>query len=221
MQQYLSNGHRILFAGRFSKLDPWQIWETDFAGGTPRRVLISHDSAIRPLYLPDGRVAYTRFTPSGSDIAIVSPKSGKEDVLTHVPGRYLTDDVLYDGRILFESRGELFTVYPDGTGVESLRCDHGPRRIGALQVSSRDVVFTVDGSLARYTSARAVQQPVASTDLEVAGPVAEVTPDRWLVAARPRAGGAYAIYQAVLPPGSACSVRYRGSTRAYGCCSLG
>jgi Hydrazine synthase alpha subunit middle domain len=200
------DGHRILFAGRATKQDRWQIWEADVIGGTLRRVVTSIDSCVRPLYLPDGRVAYTRITLVGSEIGIISPKAGKEDVLTHVPGRYLTDDVLYDGRILFESRGELFTVYPDGTGVESLRCDHGPQRAGARQVSSRDVIFTVDGSLARYTSARAVQQSVAPTDLEVAGPVAEVTPDRWLVAARPRSGGAYAIYQAALPAGSLESV---------------
>ena len=110
---------------------------------------------------------------------------------------YLTGDILRDGRILFEWRGELFTVYPDGTGVESLRCDHGPQRAAARQVSSGDVIFNVAGALARFTSALAVQQKLPPADLEIAGPVAEVAPDRWLVAARPRSGGEYAIYQTV------------------------
>jgi hypothetical protein len=190
------DGRRILFAGRPAKRDAWQIWEADLAGGQPHRVVTASGACIRPLYLPDGRVAYTRVTPSGSQIEVVSPDGVKVDVLTHAPGWYLTDDVLRDGRILFEWRGDLFTVYPDGTGVESLRCDHGPRRSGARQVSSGDVVFTVDGGLARFTSALAVQQKMPPHDWEIAGPVAELAPERWLVAARPHSGGAFAIHRA-------------------------
>ena len=188
-------GRHVLFAGRATKQDRWQIWQADLSGGTPHQVVTTPADCIRPFYLPDGRVVYTRVTRAGSEIA-VSSESGKTNVLTHVPGWYLTDDVLRDGRILFESRDELFTVYPDGTSVESLRCDHGPRRSGGRQVSSGDVIFTVDGGLARYTSALAVQQRLAASELEVAGPVAEVSADRWLVAARSRSGGVYSIHEA-------------------------
>jgi hypothetical protein len=197
------DGLRVLFAGRPHLQDRWQIWETDIAAGSLKRVApptatSTTDDFIRPLYLPDGRLVYTRVTPDGSAIEVLSPESGHSDVLTHVPGRYLTDDILRDGRILFESREELFTVYPDGTGVESLRCDHGPQRSGARQVSSGDVVFIDRGQLARYTSALAVQEKLPTVDMELAGPVAEMTPDRWLVAARSRAGGAYGIRQIAL-----------------------
>jgi hypothetical protein len=190
------DGRRILFAGRPSRQDQWQIWQTDLAGSAPHRVVAASDACIRPLYLPDGRVVYTRVAAAGSEIEVVPFEGGKADVLTHVPGRYLTGDVLRDGRILFEWANELFTVYPDGTGVESLRCDHGPRRSGGRQVSSGDVIFGVDGGLARFTSALAVQEKLPPADLEAIGPVAEVAPGRWLVAARPRSGGAYAIHQA-------------------------
>jgi len=190
------DGRRILFAGRPTRQDPWQIWQADLAGGAPRRIVTTSDGCIRPLYLPDGRVVYTRVAAAGSDIEVVPAEGGKADVLTHVPGRYLTGDVLHDGRILFEWGNELFTVYPDGTGVESLRCDHGPRRSGGRQVSSGDVIFGVDGGLARFTSALAVQEKLPPADLEMMGPVAEVAPGRWLVAARPRSGGAYAIHLA-------------------------
>jgi len=195
------DGRRILFAGRPLRQDRWQIWQADLAGGAPRRVVTTADACIRPLYLPDGRLVYTRVASAESEIEVVSPEDGKRDVLTHVPGWYLTDDILRDGRILFEWRGDLFTVYPDGTGVESLRCDHGPRRSGARQVSSGEVVFSVEGGLARFTSALAVQDALALSekpppaDWEIAGPVAEVAPDRWLFAARPHSGGAYAIHQ--------------------------
>ena len=188
------DGRHILFTGRPTKQDRWQIWQADVNGGAPHQVVTTPSDCIRPFYMPDGRVVYTRVAAAGSEIAI-STESGKTNVLTHVPGWYLTDDVLRDGRILFEWRGDLFTVYPDGTGLESLRCDHGPRRSGARQVSSGDVVFSVEGGLARFTSALAVQEKMPPADWEIAGPVAEVAPDRWLLAARPHSGGAYAIHQ--------------------------
>ncbi len=191
-----SDGLRVLFSGRPTRQDCWQIWQLDLAGGAPNRMVTTTDACIRPLYLPDGRIAYTRVTPAGSQIEVVRPEDGKADVLTHAPGRYLTDDILHDGRILFEWRGDLFTVYPDGTGVESLRCDHGPLRSGGRQVSSGDVIFSVAGGLARFTSALAFQQKLPPADLDLEGPVAEMTPGRWLVAARRRSGGAYAIYEA-------------------------
>ena len=190
------DGRRILFAGRPTREDRWQIWQADLAGGAPQRVVTASDACIRPLYLPDGRVAYTRMTQGGSAIEVAPFGGGQADVLTHAPGWYLTDDVLHDGRILFEWGGELFTVYPDGTGVESLRCDHGPLRSGGRQVSSGDVIFAVAGGLARFRSALAVQEKLQPSALEIAGPVAELAPDRWLVAARPRAGGTYAIHLA-------------------------
>ena len=191
------DGLHVLFAARPTRRDPWQIWQADLQGGAPTRVYAASDSCIRPLYLPYGKIAYTRVSASGSAIELLSSGNAKPDVLTHVPGRFLTADVLHDSRILFEWRGDLYTVYPDGTGVETLRCDHGPRRSGARQVSSGDVIFNVAGALARFTSALAIQQPLPPFDLETAGPVAEAAPGRWLVAARPHSGGLYAIYETV------------------------
>lgn len=187
------DGKRVLFAGRASSADRWQIWEVALSGGIPKRVVTSPDDCIRPLYLPNARIVYTRVATTGSVIEVVTPE-GTKDVLTHAPGRYLTDDVLRDGRILFESRDELFTVYPDGTGVESVRCDHGPKRGGARQLTSGDVIFSSGGVLARYTSALSAQQKLPPLNVEVTGAVAEAAPDLWLVAARPRSGGNYSIH---------------------------
>jgi Hydrazine synthase alpha subunit middle domain len=188
------DGSRVLFSGRKTRGSPWQIWETAVSGGTPRLVSANSDSCIRPLYLPYGKLAYTRSTAGGSTIEVLQPGDPKPDVLTHVPGRYLTDDVLRDGRILFEWLGDLYTVYPDGTGVESVRCDHGPRRSAARQVSSGDIVFGIAEGLARFTSALAFQQKLPPSGMEIAGPVSEAQPGRWLVSARPRSGGPYGIY---------------------------
>jgi hypothetical protein len=180
------DGTRALFAGRRESAGPWQVWETAIEGGAPRQITSGDSNCVRPLYVPDGRVAYTRISAQGSVVEIVPLAGGKAERLTYAPGWVLTDDVLHDGRILFEYAAsgrtrELFTVYPDGTGVESLRCDHGPDRYGARQVSSGDVIFGVGGRLARFTSALAVQTDVAQPKIGADGPIAEISAGRWIV----------------------------------------
>ena len=177
---------KALFAGKRESGGHWQVWETAIEGGAPRQITSGDSDCIRPLYIPDGRVAYTRVGAQGSVIEIVPLAGGAAERLTFAPGWVLTDDVLRDGRILFEysaaGRGrELYTVYPDGTGVESLRCDHGPDRSGARQIASGDVIFGVGGRLARFTSALAVQAEVAQPKGELSGPIAEVSAGRWIV----------------------------------------
>ncbi len=181
------DGARVLFSGKHTAAGRWQVWEADLNGGSLRQITHSESDCIRPLYLPTGEVVYTRTGADGAGIEI----AGKG--LTFAPGRYLTDDILRDGRILFEqgrSAGsrELFTVYPDGTGVEALRCDHGPDRGEARQMASGDAVFRSGSRLARFTSPLAVQTDVAQPEGEGTGPVAEISPGVWLVSLREDAG---------------------------------
>jgi hypothetical protein len=177
------DGARVLFSAKQTSAAHWQIWEVPIAGGDARQLVRSDSDCVRPIYVPDGRIAYTRISAGSSDIEIAEP-GGAPQRLTFAPGRYLTSDVLRDGRILFENDGEIFTVYPDGTGVESLRCDHGPRRANARQLASGDVVFSNAGRLARFTSALTSEITVAQPDGEAAGPVAELAPGQWIVSLR-------------------------------------
>lgn len=175
------DGHRALFSGKRTVTDRWQIWEANLEGGEPRQITRCPSDCVRALYLPDGEIVYSR-----GDALEITGKTGR---ITFAPGRYLTDEVLRDGRILFEvERGfysrELFTVYPDGTGVESLRCDHGPDRGSARQLASGDYIFISGNRLARITSPLAHQTDVAQPDKEPAGPIAEVSPGVWLVSLR-------------------------------------
>ncbi len=151
------DGKRVLFAGKQKAEDHWQIWEValDIAqqltphsaltAGSPRRITSCLDDCVRPFYLPDERLVYAkkfggRFVIEASDLEgnAVGPvqltySSGNSS--GNSPGNSLPTDVLRDGRILFEAAyplgtngvPELYTVYSDGSGVESYRCDHATR----------------------------------------------------------------------------------------------
>jgi hypothetical protein len=197
------DGQRVLFAGKPRREDPWQIWEALVVGGEPRRIAAWPEDSIRPLYLPDGKVVYARNTAQGYResyrqgyrLEVLALAGGQPLRITYAPGNDLTCDILHDGRVLYETHGELYTVYPDGSGVEAYRCDHGVSRHAARQLASRDVVFTTNSGFARFTSALATQvNMVPVRGGEFAGPVAEITPDAWLASFRPNAAAPYAIY---------------------------
>jgi hypothetical protein len=189
------DGQRVLFAGKPRREDPWQIWEAGVVGGEPRRIAGWPEDAIRPLYLPDGRIVYARKTTQGYQLEVLAQAGGQPLRITYAAGNYLTCGVLHDGRVLYETDRDLYTVYPDGSGVEAYRCDHGVSRHAARQLASGDVVFTTSKGLARFTSALATQvDGVPSHGGEFAGPMAEITPAEWLVSFRPDVRTPYAIH---------------------------
>jgi len=182
------DGRRVLFSGRAMAAGRWQVWEAELNGGAPRQLTQCESDCVRPLYLSTGEVVYTRKLAKGSALEI----AGKR--LTFAPGRYLTDDVLRDGRILFEAERsaglrELYTVYPDGTGVEALRCDHGPDRGDARQLAAGEYIFSSGRRLGRITSALAQQTELDEPDGNAIGPVAEISTGVWLVSRRGKFGG--------------------------------
>ena len=189
------DGERVLFAGKARAGDPWQIWEIDLAGGVPRPIASFPEDCIRPFYLPDDRVVYARKIAGRFVIETKELASNKTLDLTYIPSNALPTDVLRDGRILFEStyplgsegNAEIYTVYSDGSGIESYRCDHGTSRYAAKQHSSGDTVFATSRGLARFTSALAQQVSIAGPGGEYAGDIAETAAGEWLMAWRPDA----------------------------------
>jgi len=183
------DGQRVLFAGKLKAGDPWQIWEMPFAGAEPRRVSSGSDDSIRPFYLPEDRVVYARRSAGRFMIETVDLAGGKALALTYGPANFLPTDVLRDGRILFESAyplgtepvPEIYTVYSDGSGIESYRCDHGSARHSGRQTSSGDVVFASGHHLARFTSARAHEMHISAPAGEYAGEVVETAKGDWLL----------------------------------------
>ncbi len=169
------DGKAVLFAGKKNAGDPWQIWEMPVEGGAPRLTYGGHGDAIRPLWMPGGRVVLAERGAKGFELMTAALDGSAALRLTYLPGNFIPDDVLYDGRVLFESgfplgagtTPEMYMVYPDGSGVESVRCDHGHAeksggREHGRQMASGDVVFTEGRRLARFTSALADESPIGS-----------------------------------------------------------
>jgi len=188
------DGQKVLFSGKQRPGDPWQIWEIPVGGGAAHRIVMDKTDVIAPFYLPGDRIVYSRRTPAGFQLVTVALDGGAPLQLTYGPGNRVACDVLRDGRVLFEAAHDLYTVYSDGSGVESYRCDHGPDRRGARELSSGDILFETGGRLARFTSARAVELPVPQPKGEFAGPVAEISPGTWLVSWRPASTVPYGLY---------------------------
>jgi hypothetical protein len=215
------DGKMVLFAGKQTASDPWQIWELTLADRSVRKVIETASDAERPLYLPAGRMVWAEREPWGFQLksaedghapkAIqLNPTAGPGVLpLTYTQASAFPSDVLADGRILFEAgfplgtgtTPELYLVYADGSGVESYRCDHGRARWAGRQLASGDVIFTHGTALARFTSPLAAEAPVAAPRAEYAGTIAETTAGAWLVSARTAAGAHFAIQ--LWKPGSA------------------
>jgi hypothetical protein len=207
------DGKQVLFAGKQAVSDAWQIWELTLADRSVRKVITTANDAVRPFYLPGGRMLWAQRTLWGFQLesaedghlpgyAFLNPTAGPGVLpLTYTQASAFPADVLADGRILFDAgfplgagtTPELYLVYSDGSGVESYRCDHGKARWGGRQLANGDVAFTHGTSLARFTSPLAHEQPVIAPRAEYAGAIAETASGEWLVSARAGAGAHYAL----------------------------
>jgi hypothetical protein len=195
------DANTVLFAGKKNAVDPWQIWELALADRAVREVIGGAGDAVRPLYLPGRRLVFARRSSKGYQL-IAADLDGKNELpLTYMPANAIPDDVLADGRILFEagfplgtgSTPEMYLVYSDGSGVESYRCDHGAHRWAGHQLASGDVVFTHGATLARFTSPLAHEARIAAPTADYAGGIAETLSGQWLVSARTAHSGDYAL----------------------------
>jgi Hydrazine synthase alpha subunit middle domain len=204
------DGERILFAAKRKTGDPWQIWEMSLADGddNARQITSGKDDCIRPLYLPGDRIVYAQKTQGRFWIASADLTGRNVLPLTYGPANFLPSDVLRDGRILFEAgyplgsdkTPEIYTVYSDGSGVESYRCDHGKVHHQGRQLSSGDIVFASASGLSRFTSARAQEIAISTPAGDYAGDVTELSSGEWLLPWRADAKHEYQLV--VWRPGS-------------------
>lgn len=208
------DGQAVLFAGKQNSGDSWQIWEMILKDRTVRKVTNTASDAERPFYLPGGRIVWAQRTANGFQLQssddghpvpeFLNPTAGPGILpLTYSGTNAFPADVLHDGRILFEAGyplnegaiPELYLVYADGSGVESVRCDHGRARWGGTQLASGDVVFTHGAALSRFTSAMAHEAPVQAPRGEYLGAIAETAQGAWLLSSRATTDRRFTIKQ--------------------------
>jgi hypothetical protein len=203
------DGQRILFAGKAHANDSWHIWEINADGSDPRRITSTPDDCVRPFYLPGDRIVYARKIADRFVVETADLTGRNALALTYGTANFVPTDVLRDGRILFEagyplgseSIPELYTVYSDGSGVESYRCDHGSARHSGRQSNSGDIVFASAHGLSRFTSARAQEVNISVPAGEYAGDVAETSDGVMLMTWRPGAKSLFRLMR--WTPGSA------------------
>ena len=196
----------VLISGKQRPDQPWQIWEVALTGGPPRQVTSCADDCIRPFYAAERKFVYARKTPHGFQMEIAPLHGGNGLRLTWLDGNFLPDGILRDGRVLFEAPfpvasspvssstpRDLYTVFTDGSGVETRRCDHGPDRHSAAELDSGDLIFQTGSRFARFTSARSGQLDLTLPKGQFVGPVAEVQDGEWLAAYRAAAEEPYWI----------------------------
>ena len=203
----------VLFAGKRTTTEKWQIWEAALTGGEPFQITACDDDCVRPFYLPEDRFVYARRV-GDKFVLEVSTRDRKVNRLTSIPGNVFPTDVLRDGRILLEAgdplgsdtAAEIYTVYSDGSGVESYRCDHGNARHSGKQLVSGDIVFANEHGLGRFTSALAHQAEVNVAPGEYAGDVIEYPNADWLVSTRPGPRAAFELQRRNVASGAQSTV---------------
>ncbi len=209
------DGKWVMFAGKKNAGDLWQIWEVNLQNREVRSVITTKADAVRPLYLPGGRLVWAQKTATGFELDSAEDPRRREPEplnptagpgitpLTYFRGSAFPTGVLHDGRILFEAgfpigaeaTPDIYLVYADGSGMESYRCDHGRGRWGARQLASGDVIFTHGSALGRFSSPLAHEISVAAPPAQYAGSIAETKSGAWLVSARPAGHAHYGINQ--------------------------
>jgi Hydrazine synthase alpha subunit middle domain len=195
------DGKRILFAGKRAAKDSWQIWEVAVTGGPAKRITTCEGDCVRPFYLPGERLVYAQRRNRRYVLETAALEGGAVTPLTYIPGNAMPTDVLRDGRILFEAGyplgsgagSEIYTVYSDGSGVESYRCDHGSSREAGKQIQSGDVMFRTDQGLGRFTSPLAHAVEVTAPAGEFSGDIVEMDSGSYLVSWRRDAKEPYSL----------------------------
>ncbi len=140
------DGSKVLFAGKKDPSETWQIWEMSIEGTGQRQVTHSDGNCLAPAYLPREAFAFSGEVTNPDGRRAYQVYFGKLDgngvhPITFGPGDYEVESVLPSGLILASARSNLqaqggsansrslFTLRPDGSGLEALRSDNDPPTI--------------------------------------------------------------------------------------------
>ncbi len=147
------DARRVVFAGRRSAGEPWQVYEVALPAGEPRRITSSGQDCRQPVYqsrvfsldipLPWAQVAYV----SGGALHTVKLDGSLHQEVTFTPSRDADPLILPDGRMIYSSasggRTALMGVNLDGTDYALFVPGMNPRQ--PALAGENEVVF-VEGA---------------------------------------------------------------------------
>lgn len=150
------DGKTMIFTGRKTENDPWQIWEMNLRNSKVRQITTCKENCLFPAYLPGGQIVFSRVMSndslkSGMALFKYSPDKNICERITFNPAVWYASSVLSDGRILAKcmdnlpGRGEpeLMVLRPDGTKAELFYKRNGSLTGGkAIETSDGNIFFT-------------------------------------------------------------------------------
>ncbi len=194
------DAERVVFSGQKLSTRPWQIWEMRTDGTEKRQLTNCAEDCFRPGYLPDDEIVFTvagaQGTGRSSYLAVVKRDGSNRHRITFGPGKWWMETVLRDGRIVASASTPLtegaadsggrqfYTMRPDGTALDSLRCEHKEiaLRSEASELEDGSIVFTESAKAGQYGGSL---MEIAQGDLKetTAGPRNEMFGSPWPLSA--------------------------------------
>jgi hypothetical protein len=149
------DGTRILFAARKEQADPWQIWEMELGNHKVTQITDSRENSIDPVYLPGGKIVFSRMIEndslkSGHSIFSCNLDGSGLTRLTFNPETWFAPVILKDGRIVAISRQvypdkgvpDYMVLRPDGTKCELFYGENsGAELVGRLSEKADGSIF--------------------------------------------------------------------------------
>jgi hypothetical protein len=144
------DGKNMLFAAQQKENDVWQIWEMNLDNLKARKVTSLKDNCIDPVYLPGGRLVFSKLTKNdtiktGYPLFTCNPDGSDLRQITFHPNNNFATTVLKDGRLLTISQQLLpvkrdpilMVLRPDGTKADMFYNGYGSNElIGRIRETS-------------------------------------------------------------------------------------
>ena len=213
------DGKYMLFAAQQKENDIWQIWEMDLDNLKARKITSLNADCIDPVYLPDGRLVFSKLTindtiKTGYPLYTCNPDGSDIRQITFHPNANFATTVLKDGRLLTISRQllpdkqepMLIVLRPDGTKADMFYNGNGRNALigRARETSEGKIVFIeaddnseLSGNVISINYNRPLYTRVNLT-AEISGSFNAVLPlqsNKFLVSFRRSEAERYALYE--------------------------
>ncbi|MGB7729834.1 MAG: hypothetical protein WBL50_17520 [Candidatus Acidiferrum sp.] len=173
---------RILFSAQKAQGDRWQIWEMNLDGSGKRQITHCRQDCLRAAYLPANEIVLTveeaTNERSVSYLAVAKTDGSDFQRITFGSAPFQFETVLRDGRVVASAPWPLvgnsasigtrvfYTLRPDGTALESFRCQHQEKstQADAEELTDGSLLFVRKGLTDKAVAGSLVKIPQGAFD---------------------------------------------------------